>query len=82
MGGDPGRTPIVNWLLWGYGVPALAFFLASRVMQRHGRDRVVRFVESLSNLNKALLSLQFLGSGANGSNGSNRGERKSVGASE
>ena len=51
----PGRTPIVNWLLWGYGVPALAFFLASRVMQRHRRDRVVRFVESLSIVFAALL---------------------------
>jgi len=55
VGGDPGRTLIVNWLLWGYGVPALAFFLASRVMQRHGRDRVVRFVESLSIVFAALL---------------------------
>src|SRR4051812_45871393 len=43
VGADPGAMPIVNWLLWGYGVPALAFFLASRIMQRHGRDRVVRF---------------------------------------
>ena len=55
VGGDPGRTPIVNWLLWGYGVPALAFFLASRAMQRHRRDRVVRFVESLSIVFAALL---------------------------
>ena len=38
-----------------YGVPALAFLLASRIMQRHERDRVVRFVESLSIVLAALL---------------------------
>ena len=48
VGGDLGRTPIFNWLLWGYGVPALSFFLASRLLEKSGRDRVVRFVESLS----------------------------------
>jgi uncharacterized membrane protein len=48
VGGSPGATPILNWLLWGYGVPAVAFFLASRLLQRHGRDRITRFVESLA----------------------------------
>ncbi|HJW78970.1 MAG TPA: DUF2339 domain-containing protein [Beijerinckiaceae bacterium] len=43
-----GTTPLFNWLLWGYGVPALSFFLASRLLEKSGRDRVVRFVESLS----------------------------------
>jgi uncharacterized membrane protein len=55
VGGDPGRTLIVNWLLWGYGVPAIAFFLASRLIAREGRDGVVRFVESLSIVFAALL---------------------------
>jgi uncharacterized membrane protein len=48
VGGELGRTPIFNWLLWGYGVPAVSFFLASRLLERSGRDRIVRFVESLS----------------------------------
>ena len=47
-GGDPGRTPILNWLLWGYGVPAAAFLLAARLLERTGRDRVVRLAESLA----------------------------------
>jgi uncharacterized membrane protein len=47
VGGDPGRTPILNWLLWGYGVPAACFLAAARLLERSGRDRVVRFVESL-----------------------------------
>jgi uncharacterized membrane protein len=46
--GDLGTTPIFNWLLWGYGVPALAFFFASRILERGGRDGVVRLVESLA----------------------------------
>ncbi|WP_052954619.1 DUF2339 domain-containing protein [Microvirga vignae] len=47
VGGDPGPV-IVNWLLWGYGVPAVAFWLASRLLERTGRDRIVQFTESLS----------------------------------
>jgi uncharacterized membrane protein len=55
VGGDPGGGFIVNWLLWGYGVPAVAFFLASRLLERHERDTVARFVESLSIVFAALL---------------------------
>jgi uncharacterized membrane protein len=33
VGGELGRTPIVNWLLVGYGLPALAFGLASRLIR-------------------------------------------------
>ncbi len=45
------RTPgpvIFNWLLWGYGVPAVSFWLASRVLERSGHDRVVQLTESLA----------------------------------
>jgi uncharacterized membrane protein len=53
--GEIGTTPIFNWLLWGYGVPAVAFLLAARVLSRGGRDWVVRFVESLGFVFAALL---------------------------
>ncbi|UVF22041.1 DUF2339 domain-containing protein [Microvirga terrae] len=46
VGGDPGPV-LINWLLWGYGVPALAFLAASRLLQRTGRDWTVRLTESL-----------------------------------
>ncbi|WP_246389325.1 DUF2339 domain-containing protein [Microvirga mediterraneensis] len=46
VGGDPGPV-IVNWLLWGYGVPAIAFLAASRLLERTGRDWTVRLTESL-----------------------------------
>ena len=48
VGGDPGSLPILNWLLWGYGVPAAAFLVAARLLERSGRDRTTRFVESLA----------------------------------
>jgi uncharacterized membrane protein len=47
VGGDPGPI-IFNWLLWGYGVPAVSFLLASRLLERSGRDRIVQLTESLS----------------------------------
>lgn len=55
VGGDPGATLVFNWLLWGYGVPALAFFLAARLLERGGRDRIARLAESLSIVFAALL---------------------------
>ncbi|WP_245410971.1 DUF2339 domain-containing protein [Microvirga flavescens] len=49
VGGAVGGTIIFNWLLVGYGVPALAFFQASRLLERQGgRGRIVRFIESLA----------------------------------
>lgn len=44
--GAPGPI-LINWLLWGYGVPAVAFLAASRLMERSGRDRIVQLTESL-----------------------------------
>ena len=54
-GGDPGSTILFNWLLWGYGVPALSFFFAFRILERHGRDRITRLCESLAIIFCALL---------------------------
>ena len=45
VGADVGRTPIFNWLLWGYGVPALAFWFAGRVLRRHADDVPARMAE-------------------------------------
>ncbi|MBM6594593.1 DUF2339 domain-containing protein [Microvirga pudoricolor] len=52
--GDPG-PPIVNWLLWGYGVPALCFAGATRILARMGRDRATQVTEGLSIVFAALL---------------------------
>lgn len=50
-----GTTPVFNWLLWGYGVPAASFALAARVLAASGRDRVTQLCESLAILFSALL---------------------------
>ena len=60
MGGDLGRTPILNWLLFGYGGPAVSFWLAARILAATARDRIVLLCETLALLFSALLvSLQI-----------------------
>jgi uncharacterized membrane protein len=54
-GSDLGTTPIFNWLLWGYGVPALSFALSARILAHEARDRVTRLSESLAIVFSALL---------------------------
>ena len=56
VGADLGATPILNWLLFGYGVPAVAFGLAARVMRRaSGEDLPVQIAQALSVIFSALL---------------------------
>ena len=45
--GDPGRTLIFNWLLWGYGVPAIAFLAAAHWLSREARDAMARLSEAM-----------------------------------
>jgi uncharacterized membrane protein len=55
VGGDLGATPIFNWLLWGYGVPAACFGIASQLLHRRGQDTPVLVAQGLSILFSALL---------------------------
>jgi uncharacterized membrane protein len=56
VGADLGATPIFNWLLFGYGVPAAAFGLAARMMRRaSGEDRPVQIAQALAVVFSALL---------------------------
>ena len=48
-------TPIFNWLLFGYGAPALAFGFAARLMRRGGEDTPVRVADALAVLFSAFL---------------------------
>ena len=53
---DAGPWPILNWLLFAYGVPALAFGAAAWIMRRtEGEDTPVRVAQSLCILFSALL---------------------------
>ncbi|MGE5159274.1 MAG: DUF2339 domain-containing protein, partial [Gemmatimonas sp.] len=51
-----GATPIFNWLLWGYGVPAVSFWLGSHFLRRRGDDAPLRAVEAAAILFTVLLA--------------------------
>jgi len=48
-------TPVFNWLLVGYGVPAAAFGYAARLMRQRGEDTPVRIADALAVLFSAFL---------------------------
>jgi uncharacterized membrane protein len=54
-GNAVGDTPIFNWLLWGYGVPALSFWVGSIFLRRNGDDAPLRAVEAAAILFTVLL---------------------------
>jgi uncharacterized membrane protein len=60
VGSQLGTTPIFNWLLWGYGVPALSFWTAGWLLRKRADDFPSRFADSLGILFTALFfSLQI-----------------------
>jgi uncharacterized membrane protein len=69
VGAALGVTPIFNWLLFAYGVPAAAFGLAARVMRRaSGEDRPVQIAQALSVIFLALLFFFEIRHALNGGN--------------
>ena len=46
VGDELGRTPIFNWLLYGYGVPALSFWVAGWLLRRRGDDLPARIADA------------------------------------
>src|SRR5262252_3551272 len=46
VGDEVGTTPIFNWLLYGYGIPAAAFWFAGYLLRRRADDVPCRMVES------------------------------------
>ncbi|MCK1545258.1 DUF2339 domain-containing protein [Bradyrhizobium sp. 147] len=56
VGDAVGTTPILNWLLWGYGLPALSFWGASMFLRRRADDAPLRMVETAAVLFTALLA--------------------------
>jgi uncharacterized membrane protein len=51
-----GSTPIFNWLLWGYGIPALSFWAGSYFLRQRADDAPLRTVESAAILFTVLLA--------------------------
>ena len=56
VGDAVGTTPIFNWLLWGYGIPAASFWAGSIFLRRCGDDAPLRAVESAAILFTVLLA--------------------------
>lgn len=56
VGPDIGTRPIFNWILYGYGVPALAFWGAGFLLRRRADDGPSRIVDGLAILFTVLLA--------------------------
>ena len=56
VGSDIGTTPIFNWLLYGYGIPAAAFWLGGALLRRRADDAPSRVVDSGAILLTVLLA--------------------------
>ena len=56
VGDDVGTTPIFNWLLYGYGVPAVAFGIAGHILRRRADDLAARMTNSIAILFAVLLA--------------------------
>ena len=66
VGDAVGTTPIFNWLLLGYGLPALSFWGASIFLRRRGDDAPLRTVESAAILFTVLLVFMEIRHAVNG----------------
>jgi uncharacterized membrane protein len=66
VGDAVGTTPIFNWLLWGYGIPALSFWAASIFLRRGGDDASLGMVESAAILFTVLLVFMEIRHAVNG----------------
>ena len=66
VGDAVGTTPIFNWLLWGYGIPALSFWTASIFLRRRGDDAPLRTVEAAAILFTVLLAFMEIRHAVNG----------------
>jgi uncharacterized membrane protein len=61
-----GTMPIFNWLLWGYGIPALSFWAGSAFLRRRGDDASLRSVEAAAILFTVLLVFMEIRHAVNG----------------
>ena len=57
VGRDVGTTPIFNWLLYGYGVPALSFWIAGYLLRKRVDDVPARMADSAAILFSVLLAV-------------------------
>lgn len=63
-----GTTPIFNWLLAGYGIPALSFWIGARFLRRRADDAPLRMIEAAAILFTVLLAFLEIRHFVNGGN--------------
>jgi len=63
---DVGTMPIFNWLLYGYGIPALSFWVGSYYLRKRADDAPLRMVEGAAILFTVLLAFWEIRHLANG----------------
>jgi uncharacterized membrane protein len=68
VGDAVGATLVFNWLLWGYGIPALSFWVGSFFLRRRGDDAPLRAVEGAAVLFTVLLAFMEIRHAVNGGN--------------
>jgi uncharacterized membrane protein len=68
VGGDVGTTPFFNWLLYGYGVPALAFWTAGFLLRRRADDVPSRMIDAAAILFTVLFGFLEIRHAMNGGN--------------
>ncbi len=61
-----GSTIIFNWLLWGYGIPALSFWTGSYLLRKRGDDAPLRMIEAAAILFTVLLAFMEIRHAVNG----------------
>jgi uncharacterized membrane protein len=61
-----GTTPIFNWVLWGYGIPAASFWAGGHFLRRNGDDAPLRTVDSAAILFTMLLAFMEIRHAING----------------
>jgi uncharacterized membrane protein len=57
VGNDLGAAPIFNWLLYGYGVPAVSFWIAGWLLRQRADDLPARTVDAAAILFTVLLAI-------------------------
>ena len=66
VGGDLGTTPFFNWLLYGYGVPALSFWIAGYLLRQRADDGPSRILDAAAILFTVLLAVLEIRHAMNG----------------
>jgi uncharacterized membrane protein len=68
VGADVGTSLFFNWLLWGYGVPALSFWTAGYLLRRRADDVPSRMLDGAAILFTVLFAVLEIRHAMNGGN--------------